>query len=182
MTRAAETKSQRGDNKGGVMRMLLLVAALGVGLALVAKRPSGPPVGAPAADFDLASTDGTQVTLASLRGAPVVMEVFASWCSACRRSAPMLRDAATSQRKQPVHFLGINVDDDSRLAARVKQAWQIPYPVLHDDGSVAAKYKVQVLPTFVVLDAEGNVRHVSAGSVSEEVLESWLGDLGAARL
>ena len=181
----AGSRHTSGDQpkSSNVFRALLFVGALGVGLALVAKKPSGPPVGDIAAEFNLRSADGTsRVKLSDLRGKPVVVEVFASWCTACRRAAPMLREAALSKREKEVHFVGVSVDRDRRVAAQLKQAWDIPYEVVHDDGSVASKYRIQVLPTFIVIDAEGHVRHVSSGAPRSEALESWLGDLGAARL
>jgi cytochrome c biogenesis protein CcmG/thiol:disulfide interchange protein DsbE len=164
-------------------RALLFLAALGVGVALVAKKESGPPVGDLAAEFDLPIADSTsRVKLSELRGAPVVVEVFASWCGACRQAAPMLHEAALSKRQSDVHFVGVSVDADPRVAARLKDSWDIPYAVLHDDGSVAAKYRIQVLPTVIVIDADGHVRHVSSGAPRAETLEAWLGEVGAARL
>ncbi len=179
----SERAPKDAPKSSNAFRALLFVVALGVGLALVAKKPSGPPVGDIAAEFNLRSADGTsRVRLSDLRGKPVVVEVFASWCSACRHAAPMLREAALSKRKTDVHFVGVSVDRDRRVAARLKQSWDIPYEVVHDDGSVASKYRIQTLPTFIVIDAKGHVRHVSSGAPRSEALESWLGDLGAARL
>lgn len=181
--RGSAPAERAAPGKVNVFRALLFVSALGIAVALVAKKPSGPPVGDLAAEFDLPDANGSsRVKLSDLRGAPVVVEVFASWCGACRQAAPMLREAALSKRKSDVHFLGVSVDADPRVASRLKESWNIPYAVLHDDGSVAAKYRIQVLPTVIVIDADGHVRHVSSGAPRAATLEAWLGEVGAARL
>ena len=94
-------------------------AALGVGLLyLMHGRSSGPDEGATAAPFELplANRDGT-FRLADQRGKPVVIEVFASWCGACRRATPSLAEAYRAHGRQAT-FIGVSVDDRREDAAR----------------------------------------------------------------
>lgn len=158
--------------------VIYFLIAAGI-FALLSRRSSGPDEGAAAADFELPAVSGTSFHLAAQHGHPVVIEAFASWCPTCRRTAPMLADAARAPRSRKVQFVGVSVDDSSARARAVKNAWRIPYPVLHDDGRFARLYKITLLPTIIVIDAEGRVRHVATGMPRRSTLEGWLSDVGA---
>jgi cytochrome c biogenesis protein CcmG/thiol:disulfide interchange protein DsbE len=99
---------------------------LGAVVFVVMRRNSGPETGRPAAAFDLplVGSEG-RFNLAEHRGKPVLIEVFASWCGACRRSAPTLADAFQDHRTK-VKFVGVLVDDDPEQAAQVKDGWGSP--------------------------------------------------------
>lgn len=150
--------------------------------ALMSRRSSGPDEGKPAADFELPAVSGATFHLAAQHGHPVVIDVFASWCPTCRRTAPMLDKASRAVRARKVTFVGVSVDKSSAQARAVKRAWNIPYPVLHDDGHFSKLYKITLLPTIIVIDAEGRVRHVAVGMPRRSTLEGWLSDVGAAAL
>lgn len=165
-------------------RLFLLLVALGVGALLLGRRSSGPPKGEPAADFSLPVVSGTpgEFRLAEQRGTPVLVEVFASWCGVCRRTAPTVGRAAEQRRKRDVRFVGISVDDSAEEARRVAREWQIPYDVLHDTGQFARSYHVESLPTFVLIGDDGRVLEVNVGSLSEAKLERWMSEVGAEKL
>lgn len=144
------------------------------GVALLMARTGGPDVGGQAADFELPLVDGDgNFTLADHRGKRVVLEVFASWCGACRRVAPELA-ALHRERGDEVVFVGVSVDDSPERARDAKERWGIPYPVVLDDGSVAKNYDVSVLPTVIVIDEAGEIRHATNGAPSRAQLERWL--------
>lgn len=156
-----------------------LMAFLGLLVLWQLKRcGGGPSEGAEAPDIDLpivASAVGepARFSLENREYKPVLIEVFASWCGTCRRSAPALARAHEKYGKD-LEFVGISVDDDASLAAEAKHSWQIPYPVAHDDrGAFARAYRIRVLPTFVLLDRDGRIAEVSAGLPSERNLDEW---------
>ena len=107
---------------------------------------------------------------------------MASWCRACRAAAPTLSAAARAQRQRDVHFVGISVDKDVNTAKAIRSQWGLSFDVAHDDGRFANTYEISVLPTVIVIDAEGQVRHVTAGAPREAQLERYLKSVGAARL
>ena len=160
-------------------RYVLYVLAGALLLWLFRSR-GGPEVGANAPHFDLplvGEGQGTRVNLDSARGKPRLIEVFASWCGSCRRSAPIL-SAAHADHKHEVDFLGVSVDESEALASQVKQSWQIPYPVAHDErGAFAKSYRIRVLPTFILLDRKGHIERVSSGMPSRKRLDEWLASL-----
>lgn len=144
------------------------------GVALVMARSGGPDVGGQAADFELPLVDSDgSFKLADHRGKRVVLEVFASWCGACRRVTPELA-ALHRERGDDVVFVAVSVDDSPERARAAKERWGIPYPVLLDDGSVAKDYGVSVLPTVILIDESGEIRHATNGAPSRSELERWL--------
>ena len=152
-------------------------AALGVGLLyFMHARASGPEEGTTAAPFELslANRDAT-FKLADQRGKPVVMEVFASWCGACRRATPGLVEAYREHGDKAT-FIGVSVDDRREDAAAAKNGWGIPFDVAHDDGGVARAYKVSRLPTVIVIGGDGVVRHVTTGGASPSEIGRWIGE------
>jgi len=153
-------------------------AAIAVAVVvLVRRRSSGPAEGtrAPRFDLPLVGAEG-RFDLDKVRGKPVVLEVFASWCGACRRSAPVLAEAFRSHSRNEVEFIGVSIDDSSVEAARAKEHWGIPYPVAVDDGSVSRGYDVSLLPTVVVIGRDGVVRHTTTGVPSQAELSDWIAE------
>jgi len=159
----------------------LRYGALGVGVYILASQwvhhSSGPKEGSHAAAFDLPLIGQPgHVSLAAQQGKPMLLEVFASWCGACKRTTPRLADLYREHNKDDVTFLAVSVDEDPSAAANVKADWQIPFAVARDDGSISRNYGISMLPTLIYIDKNGTVRHASAGITSKSELESWLAE------
>lgn len=156
---------------------IIWAAIAGAAFMLIRRRSSGPPEGvvAPLIDLPVVGT-GERFELARERGKPVVLEVFASWCGACRRAAPVLAEVQRAHPAGDVKFVGVSLDDTMDQALRVKERWQIPYDVVLDDGSVSRGYKVSLLPTLVVIGRDGMVRHTTTGVPSKSELERWIAE------
>lgn len=156
-----------------------LYAAIAVMLyTFVSRKMSGPSEGTEAAaiDLPLVGDRGSHFKLADHRGKPVLIEVLASWCGACRTSAPTVVEAFR-KHGHGVEFIAVSVDSSEQEAARVKREWGIPYDVALDDGRLSKDYKIEVLPTFVLVGRDGKVRRVSTGAPSASELDRWLTDI-----
>jgi peroxiredoxin len=156
----------------------LYLAVAGLLAVLVARSGQGPEAGRQAAPFTLSlvGSEG-RFALEQHRGKPVLMEVFASWCGACESAAPMLRDVYREATQSGVVLVGVSIDQQARDAERMKQSWGIPYPVALDDGSVKRAYGVSLVPTFVLIDRDGTIKHVASGVPSRRTLSRWLAEL-----
>jgi thiol-disulfide isomerase/thioredoxin len=160
-----------------VLDYAIWAALAGVFVLIISRRSSGPDAGTTAAPIELPLlSKGGRFSLAEERGKPVLLEVFASWCGACRRAAPAFADAYRDHGDR-VRFVGIMVDDDPGVARQVVDAWEIPYDVALDTGGVARAYNVELLPTVVLIDGDGLVRRVFTGAPSRSQLENWLTEL-----
>lgn len=157
---------------------LLVYAALAaLAVMFVSRKMSGPSEGAKAAPFDLplvGAADGARFRLGDPPGKPVLIEVFAAWCGACRRSAPALNEAWKERGREDVTFVGVSLDNTASDALRVKREWGIPYDVALDDGSVSKNYDIEVLPTFILVGGDGVVRKVATGVPSKSDVADWI--------
>jgi peroxiredoxin len=121
---------------------------------------AGTQVGNPAPDFQLAMIDGAPVSLADMRGKPVVIVFWAAWCPVCKEEAPRINALAAEYEGKGVRVLGINVKDSvARTESGIKD-FGIKYAVARDtNASVARAYKVMGTPTIIFLDRKGVVRY-----------------------
>jgi len=124
-------------------------------------------------DFSLQDSSGEVVQLASLRGRPVVINFWASWCPPCRAEMPALENVYQEFHAQGLEILAVNAtaQDDAQLAAAFAQDNQLTFPILYDfDGSVSALYATRALPTSFFVDAQGIIREVVVGGPMSEAL------------
>jgi cytochrome c biogenesis protein CcmG, thiol:disulfide interchange protein DsbE len=136
-------------------------------------------VGKPAPDFALelihGGETGDRVHLAELKGHPVVIDFWASWCDACKVEAPLLDAISRRHKDRGLVVIGVATSDQPGLAARFAAAHGLSYPIVYDAGDrVAALYGVSSLPTVVVVDAGGNVVEVHTGYESERALNRMI--------
>ncbi|WP_246042622.1 MULTISPECIES: TlpA disulfide reductase family protein [Streptomyces] len=146
----------------------------GTGAAPAVADPGARPAAPELAGADL---DGRQVDLAGLRGQVVVVNVWGSWCAPCRAEADDLERVSRQTRGDGVRFLGINIRDRDREAARsFVRAHGLGFPSLHDpEGALLLRFPPSVLnpqtvPSTLVVDRRGRVAAAIGGSVTEEQL------------
>ena len=134
-----------------------------------------PFIGEPAPALSLAVAAGadpegpTRVSLSELRDEVVVLEFWASWCGACKRSTPVLNDLSREFGQDPVAFYAGNGEPIDRQRLQAAHAtFGTEFPSLHDrTGEVQRRYSIQALPTVIVVDKTGVVRWASTGVPSK---------------
>jgi cytochrome c biogenesis protein CcmG, thiol:disulfide interchange protein DsbE len=110
------------------------------------------------------STKAFQQQVDALRGHPVVINKWASWCGPCRTEFPIFQHVAASLGKR-VAFLGVNANDTDAAARRFLRSEPLPYPSF-SDGNLAISGKLGVVPIFpttVFLDARGKRQYIHQG-------------------
>lgn len=143
----------------------------------LAGRPGGSPtaVGSEAPDFTLVSTDGETVRLSDLRGRPVVVNFWASWCVPCIEEFPLLRDAAERHASDDLAILGVVFDDGPETAAAFMDEHGGTWPALLDpDARVADAYAVFGPPETYFIGRDGRIVARQVGQFSEGSLEEKL--------
>ena len=141
----------------------LLIALVFVGFSATGLASSGME-GQPAPDFALKSATGENLRLSEYRGDVVMINFWATWCGPCRQEMPLLDELYTRYQRVGFNLLGVNIDDDALGAMKMVEELGVNFPVLFDSRKEVSKlYEVEAMPTTVLLDREGNVRHVHHG-------------------
>lgn len=135
--------------------------------------PGGP---RPAPQLTIRTFDGDVIRLADLRGEPVVINFWASWCQPCRQEAPALAEVARSA--STAHFIGVAIQDREDAASRFRQELAPPYPVgLATSGSYL-DFGVTGPPETFFIDRRGTIRARFAGPIDAATLRAYLERVG----
>jgi cytochrome c biogenesis protein CcmG/thiol:disulfide interchange protein DsbE len=106
------------------------------------------------------------VDLAALRGKPVVVNFWASWCVPCRAEFPVIRDAAAAHAKDGLVVIGVLYKDDAASARAFIQSFGADWPTLPDtNGALATAYRVVAPPQTYFIDAKGVLRAIQIGQM-----------------
>jgi len=138
------------------------------------------PVGELATDFELREVrDGHKVSLKSLRGHPIVLNFWATWCPTCVAELPVM-DTFHREAQGKYHVFSISSEHPLKLKEYAEDA-ELELPVLFDrNGSVSNAYKVRKIPTIVIIDAEGKVVHDFAGAPDLDILRDHMERLASS--
>ena len=100
--------------------------------------------------------DAFEARLRELRGHPVVINKWASWCGPCRAELPILQDVATERGKE-IAFVGVNARDKRPAAERFTGRYPVPYPSYEDPDEVIARAlkAPSNFPVTLFVDADG---------------------------
>ncbi|MES0278274.1 MAG: TlpA disulfide reductase family protein [Dehalococcoidales bacterium] len=157
--------------------VVLLVLALTLTVAgCTSSGPSGngtvgSRVGDLAADFTLKDLNGQTVTLSSLRGRPVMLNFWASWCGPCRSEMPDIQAVYVERlaTTPSLVILSINLGESAATARQFMEDGHFTFPTLLDSQkSVALQYDVTAIPTTFFIDENGIIIERRLGSFSSK--------------
>lgn len=158
-------------------RQLLVAAATGLlvltGGQLLIER-SARLRAAPLPHFEVLDLAGATQRLPSAAGRPQVINLWASWCSPCRREMPAF--ARVQAQRTDVDFVYLNIGESpAEIAAFTRTLAEPLAPILRDhDGAAAERLQVRGYPTTLILDGEGRLLHRRSGELSEASLKALL--------
>jgi cytochrome c biogenesis protein CcmG/thiol:disulfide interchange protein DsbE len=154
---------------------LMLAGFLAFGLKLDPREVPSPLIDKPAPAFRLAQLHAPEQMLSAsdLRGQVWLLNVWASWCAACRQEHPVL--VALSKTGQ-VPLIGLNYKDERSAALDWLAKLGDPYvrSVVDADGRVGIDYGVYGVPETFVIDKQGVIRHKHIGPVTTEALRDTI--------
>lgn len=177
-----EHSSGRARTRIWALWALPVAAVTVLALLLYTARESGAhgvgvQVGARAPGFSLPVLQGGRVSLTSLRGRPVILDFFTSWCQACRDEAPSL-EALYREEHGRIAVVGVDMtvsEPDPTGVDLFAQTFGITFPILLDrTGAVSDTYQVQTIPTVMFLDGGGVIRGTASGDLSHSQLASGI--------
>lgn len=173
----SEGNGHRWRLKAAIPLILFLGIAifLGIGLTLDPKKIPSPLIGKSVPAFDLPPVKGRSLGLATenLKSDVSLVNVFASWCAACRQEHPLLM-ALSQQAAVPIH--GLNYKDEPQDAADWLNALGDPYTRTGADinGRVGIDWGIYGVPETFVIDKQGNIAYKHIGPISKKDWEETL--------
>ncbi len=133
------------------------------------RAPAPVQVGLPAPAYRAVSADGDSVSLAALRGKPVLLNVWATWCRPCRDEIPELQRLYERYRDRGLELVGVSVDaagQDGAVGAFARQ-YGMTYAVWRDpDEIVSAAFLVIGVPATFLIDRGGILRWKKTGPIA----------------
>ena len=133
-----------------------------------------------APDFTLKTLAGDTLSLSHLRGHPVFLNFWATWCKPCRGEMSDIIAAYDAHHTAGLEVLAINLTDQERMkdVRSFVQELQLPFPVLLDQkGKVRKRYGLRGVPTSVFIDTLGVVRLVNIGPITRENIQRGLAEI-----
>ena len=137
---------------------------------------AGSPVaGQPAPDFEIVYADGRRMRLSELRGQPVLINFWATWCPPCRREMPDLIRAYQAHQDEGLIILAVNIEEPASRAQAFAEEFGIPFPIVLDpEGRVSDQYQVRNLPSSIFIGRDGIISARWVGMLTPEVLNKYL--------
>ncbi len=147
----------------GAWRLVVLLAVL---VAVAACSSPVARTGEPAPALAGTTLDGGHLDLADLRGRPVIVNFWASWCVPCREEFPLLAAALREHAAEGLAIVGVLFKDEAEPARRFIAEEGARWPTILDpDGRFAAAYRVVAPPQTYFIDRSGVVRSIQIGEL-----------------
>ena len=143
---------------------------------VLAESNRGPRVGEAAPEFRMQLVDGRYVDIQDLKGRPVLINFWATWCPPCRREMPDL--IAASEANDDLVVLAVNVQEELKVVGPFVDDFGITMPVIRDaDGDLRDAYRVSGMPTTIFIDRDGNISKIWTGMLDGATLDRLLSEI-----
>ena len=138
-------------------------------------RSASSDVGRAAPDFVLEEPDGTTLRLSDLRGKPVLVNFWASWCTECRQEMPDIVRAYDANAAKGLVVVGVDLQENAAAVQHFAREFGMTYPLVIDrNGGVADTWRiggpVEGIPSSYFIDANGIVQARSYGPMTPQTI------------
>ena len=131
--------------------------------------------GKPAPAFEVKTLGGATFSLAALKGKPVLLDFWATWCGPCRRSMPVLEQISREFKNSDLVILGVNTGEDREVVEEFLKKTPFEYPaVLSGESGILESYKITAYPTFILIGRDGKIVANQVGFAGEDQLRQML--------
>ena len=120
----------------------------------------------PATNFEGLAINGNKISLADFRGKVVLIDFWASWCKPCQKELPFLTELYNQNKNKDFVVIAINLDEHKENMQKFldDMQWRVRFPVIRDPkGKIPTLYKVNALPTTLLVDKKGYIRYQHKG-------------------
>ncbi len=123
-------------------------------------------VGRTAPDWTQPTADGKTLSLRTLRGKPVYLNFFATWCPPCNEEAPSINALQKRYASRGLAVVGVDELENRAKAQSFVRKYGLVYPAVIDDGTLQSQYEVNGLPVHVFIARDGVIRKIVVGEMS----------------
>lgn len=157
---------------------LLLVAMIPVACSNASNAKSSAPthaaIGSLAPNFtDPTSTGGT-LSMVSLRGKPVYLNFFATWCPPCNDEAPGINALQKKYADRGLRVVGVDVQENAAKAQSFREKYHLVYPALVDSGTLLDAYNINGLPVHVFIARTGIIKQIVVGEMLPSAIQAGI--------
>ncbi|HEY9181539.1 MAG TPA: TlpA disulfide reductase family protein [Candidatus Baltobacteraceae bacterium] len=124
-------------------------------------------VGRAAPEWTAPTASGGRLTFSSLRGKPIYLNFFATWCGPCNEEAPDINALQKQFASRGLQVVGIDELENAKKAAQFVKKFGLVYPAVVDEGTLQGEYAINGLPVHVFIDRQGVIRKMVAGEMSK---------------
>lgn len=129
---------------------------------------TGTGIGALAPDFTLTTLNGDTVRLSQLRGQPVLLNFWATWCGPCRMEIPYLQ-AAFDEKGEEIQFIGINLGESEEKVRQFAYDYDMTFTIALDTSyETSQAYNIRYIPTTFLIDRQGVICDIKIGPFQSE--------------
>jgi thiol-disulfide isomerase/thioredoxin len=126
-----------------------------------------------APDWTQPTSTGGTLTLSSLRGKPVYLNFFATWCPPCKEETPYINTLQRQYASRGLQVVGIDELESATQAEGFRKQFHLVYPAVVDNGTLQAQYLINGLPVHVFIGRDGVIRKIVAGEMAHaEILSA----------
>ncbi len=128
-----------------------------------------------ASDFTVKDLKGREISLSNYSGKVVFLNFWATWCGPCKAEIPDFIEAYKQYKDKGMEIIGISVDRISpKSVLKFTEKYKINYPVVMSTVKIIKDYEPgPYVPTTIIIDQEGKIRHRHIGYMSKEKLEGY---------
>lgn len=134
-----------------------------------------PELNAIAPPFTAISLGGDSVSLLELRGTPVIINFWATWCGPCAAEMPQFQELYESRPEGDLRIIGVNLGEDRQSVAAWAEGYGLTFDLVFDpDGQIAALYQLRGQPSTYIISPNGVITDIFFGPVTLTQLQAAL--------
>jgi cytochrome c biogenesis protein CcmG/thiol:disulfide interchange protein DsbE len=119
------------------------------------------------------STGGT-LALASLKGKPVYLNFFATWCGPCNDEAPYINGLQKRYASRGLAVIGVDELEGAKKAQSFRRKYALVYPAVIDSGTLQGQYEINGLPVHVFIARDGTVKAIRVGQLTPTEIDAQI--------